>query len=90
VGGSVSKPRQDQRGQEATWMALVLASVAGFGDAVGYIVLHGLFTPHMSGNTARLGALLGHGEASAWRSPLSPTCAVRYTPSRHAKTWAYP
>lgn len=61
----MSKPREDQQGHEATWMALVLASVAGFVDAVGYVVLNGLFTAHMSGNTARLGVLLGHGDAPA-------------------------
>ena len=46
-------------------MALLLASVAGFVDAVGFLTLSGLFTAHMSGNTARLGVRLGQGQLSA-------------------------
>jgi uncharacterized membrane protein YoaK (UPF0700 family) len=42
-------------------LALVLATVAGWIDAVGYLVLHGLFTAHMTGNTSKLGIALGHG-----------------------------
>jgi uncharacterized membrane protein YoaK (UPF0700 family) len=67
----LSKPREDEYGRERMWIALVLASVAGFIDAVGYIMLNGLFTAHMSGNTARLGVLLGHGEALAWPFPAA-------------------
>jgi uncharacterized membrane protein YoaK (UPF0700 family) len=40
-------------------MALALAIVAGFIDAVGYLTLHHLFTAHMSGNSARLGVFVG-------------------------------
>jgi uncharacterized membrane protein YoaK (UPF0700 family) len=39
----------------------VLASVGGFVDAVGIILLGGLFTAHMSGNSAALGAYFGQG-----------------------------
>ena len=60
----MSKPPEDIR-RENTWMALALASVAGFVDAVGYMVLQELFTAHMRGNTARLGVFLGHGDVSA-------------------------
>jgi len=39
-----------------------LAGVGGWVDAVGFLTLFGLFTAHLSGNTARLGVELGHGE----------------------------
>lgn len=45
--------------------AIALAGVAGFVDAVGFLTLGGLFTAHMSGNTARLGVVLGRGDLSA-------------------------
>ncbi len=44
---------------------LALAGVAGFVDAVGLLTLSGLFTAHMSGNTARLGVDLGEGKPGA-------------------------
>lgn len=42
-------------------VAITLAAIAGFVDAVGFLVLFGLFTAHLSGNTARLGVELGQG-----------------------------
>lgn len=42
-------------------MAVALAATAGSVDAVGFIVLSRVFTAHMSGNTAGLGAAIGHG-----------------------------
>lgn len=42
------------------YLAVVLAGVAGFVDAAGFLLLD-LFTAHMSGNSARLGAYAGHG-----------------------------
>lgn len=46
-------------------LALMLAAVAGFVDAVGYVVLRRLFVAHMSGNTAKRGVALGHGDLGA-------------------------
>lgn len=45
--------------RERERQALALASVAGFVDTVGYLVLHHLFTAHMTGNASELGAALG-------------------------------
>ena len=39
----------------------LMAAAAGAVDAIGVLVLGGLFTAHMSGNTARLGLRLGRG-----------------------------
>jgi uncharacterized membrane protein YoaK (UPF0700 family) len=44
-------------------LAVVLAAIGGWVDAVGFLTLFGLFTAHLSGNTARLGVALGRGEA---------------------------
>ncbi|HEV3450994.1 MAG TPA: DUF1275 family protein [Acidimicrobiia bacterium] len=46
-------------------LAFLLAGIAGFVDAVGFLTLFGLFTAHLSGNTARLGVELGRGDAAA-------------------------
>lgn len=51
-----------------TWnarLALLLAAVAGYADAVGYLTLHQVFTAHMTGNTTKLGIALGAGNISA-------------------------
>ena len=45
-------------------LAIVLAAIGGWVDAIGFLTLFGLFTAHLSGNTARLGVALGRGEAS--------------------------
>ena len=45
-------------------VAVTLAGVGGWVDAVGFLTLFGLFTAHLSGNTARLGVELGQGEVS--------------------------
>jgi uncharacterized membrane protein YoaK (UPF0700 family) len=44
-------------------VAITLAAIGGWVDAVGFLVLFGLFTAHLSGNTARLGVELGQGDA---------------------------
>jgi len=50
----------------ARWTVL-LSSVGGFVDAVGFLSLFELFTAHMSGNSVWLGASFGRGE---WRLGL--------------------
>lgn len=46
---------------EKALLAVVLAAVAGFVDVVGYLALFGIFTAHMSGNSAAFGAAVGRG-----------------------------
>lgn len=43
-------------------LAVALAASAGFVDVVGYLTLHHVFTAHMTGNTSKLGVVLGHGD----------------------------
>lgn len=53
--------------RKSIWPAVLLALIGGFVDALGYLVLARLFTAHMSGNSAALGAYLGRGDwARAW------------------------
>jgi uncharacterized membrane protein YoaK (UPF0700 family) len=42
-------------------VALILGGVGGWVDAVGFLTLFGLFTAHLSGNTARFGVEVGQG-----------------------------
>jgi uncharacterized membrane protein YoaK (UPF0700 family) len=49
---------------EKSLLAVVLAAVAGFVDVVGYLALFGIFTAHMSGNSAAFGAAVGRGPAA--------------------------
>jgi len=46
---------------------LALASVGGFVDAIGFLVLFNMFTAHMSGNSVWFGAAIG---AGSWRIGL--------------------
>ena len=52
--------------RQAGWI-LVLASVGGFVDAVGFLTLFHLFTAHMSGNSVWFGSAIGLGD---WRLGL--------------------
>ncbi len=49
------------------WPVILLAWIAGFVDALGYLALSKVFTAHMSGNTAAIGAHLGQ---SNWREAI--------------------
>ncbi len=48
-------------------LAVTLATVGGFVDAVGFIILAGMFTSNMTGNTAALGARIAE---SNWTDAL--------------------
>jgi uncharacterized membrane protein YoaK (UPF0700 family) len=54
-------------------LALVLTTVAGFVDAVGYIALFQVFTANMSGNSIHIGMYLSQRD---WPNLLRPFCAV--------------
>jgi uncharacterized membrane protein YoaK (UPF0700 family) len=56
-------------------IALPLASVGGFVDAVGFLTLAGLFVAHMSGNTVRLGVFVGKGEWNLAAQRVVPVVA---------------
>jgi uncharacterized membrane protein YoaK (UPF0700 family) len=58
--------------QEKAWVALTLALVGGFVDAVGYITLLGVFIAHMSGNSAAMGAHFGQAKAAAGLARAAP------------------
>jgi uncharacterized membrane protein YoaK (UPF0700 family) len=51
------------------WLAIALAALAGYVDAIGFLRLNGLFVSFMSGNSTRLAVALAGG------SPLALTAA---------------
>ncbi len=59
--------RHDRHAQR---LAIYLAMLAGFVDAVGFLKLGGLFVSFMSGNSTRLAVGLAEGSALAWRAAL--------------------
>jgi uncharacterized membrane protein YoaK (UPF0700 family) len=61
--------RFDRRRQA---LAIALAALAGFVDAVGFMSSNGYFVSFMSGNTTRLGVDL----ANDWRSALAPALLI--------------
>jgi uncharacterized membrane protein YoaK (UPF0700 family) len=62
----MTRRRSTQR-RKKIYIAILLAAIAGFVDAAGYLALFHLFTAHMSGNSAAMGAFLGQNE---WREAL--------------------
>ena len=49
--------------RQVTAVAWILAAVAGYVDALGFLLLQGVFTSHMTGDTAHMGRAIaaGHG-----------------------------
>ncbi|MEO7001603.1 MAG: YoaK family protein [Ktedonobacterales bacterium] len=64
--------REWSRARRQAWLGVVVAWVAGFVDAVGFLTLYGLFTANMSGNSVRLGLAVG--------VPNWATALFRFTP----------
>jgi uncharacterized membrane protein YoaK (UPF0700 family) len=62
-----------QRIVEGVWPAILLAWVAGFVDALGYLDLAHVFTAHMSGNSASFAAHLGRGD---WQEAMVRGLAI--------------
>ncbi len=55
-------------GSRYPWAAFALSFIAGGVDAIGYLVLFGIFTSHMSGNTVGMTVDVAQGHwAQAWR-----------------------
>lgn len=48
--------------REQAWIGVLMAAIAGGVDVIGYLGLAHLFTAHMSGNSAALGAYAGQGQ----------------------------
>jgi uncharacterized membrane protein YoaK (UPF0700 family) len=67
-------------------LAVLLAAVAGFVDAAGYLLLHGLFVAHITGNTDRFGQALGRGSLAA-AAPIG-LAVLEWTASIAAATLA--
>lgn len=63
-------------------LAVLLAAVAGFVDAAGFLVLHEVFVAHMTGNTDQLGQGLGAGighVAPLIAAPATFVCSIALT-----------
>jgi uncharacterized membrane protein YoaK (UPF0700 family) len=52
------------RSSTGLWLAILLAWLAGWVDAAGYLRLNGLFLSFMSGNTTQLGVAVAKGRGS--------------------------
>jgi uncharacterized membrane protein YoaK (UPF0700 family) len=53
---------QAPRASQVTAVAAALAAVAGYVDALGYLLLRGVFTSHATGDTAHIGNALASGD----------------------------
>jgi len=70
--------RPDSIGDAAnprTWPVLLLAWTGGFVDAVGFLMLFGVFVAHMSGNTVAFGAYAGRWDWDLALRRLTPILA---------------
>lgn len=71
-GADASEPPRTPLAAAALVVAIVLAAVAGFVDAVGFNRLFGVFPANQSGNVAFLGmAIGGDSPAAGWRCAVS-------------------
>jgi uncharacterized membrane protein YoaK (UPF0700 family) len=57
--------KDDAETREQAWVGVLMGAIAGGVDVIGYLGLAHLFTAHMSGNSAVLGADAGQGQ---WRA----------------------
>ena len=55
---------QPPRASHVTAVAAALAAVAGYVDALGYLLLRGVFTSHATGDTAHIGNALALGDVA--------------------------
>lgn len=70
---SGARSHQEFNFARTLWPAIALAGIAGFIDAVGYLLLSHIFTAHMSGHAAAAGAHFGQQQ---WGEALLRAAAI--------------